>query len=103
MPTNYTLPSNITGLGDLGVYVGSATYGVWGWMPLMVIYFISVGAAIRVFGIDSFSRANIVGCGVLAFASVLWRFAGQCSDYVMIGALIFSLIGVLVSYFGDID
>lgn len=81
----YTLPSNLTTLQQMGGYVNSVTNNVFGYGISIVMLIIIFTTLHRQWGL----RVSVGGTGVIfAIMSILWRFTGLTTDFVMFTGII---------------
>lgn len=96
MTAPYPLPTNISGVSGMGDYANQVTGGLWG-LGIMI----AATTILYVVLAQKYSnRTSIVSTGVLmATMAILWRFAGQISDFVMFTFIIFGYGSILYFYF----
>lgn len=92
----FPTPSNLSGLGDMGIYTNTITNGLWGPGVLitgMVVLFAVIATKYS-------TRAAIATSSVtMMILAILWRFAEQINDNVMYGFVIASMAAMMYLYF----
>lgn len=100
MPTNYSMPVNLTGFSSMGVYINSVTNNVFG-IGIMVVLCILIFTVLHRF----YSlRLSIGGTSVLlGVFSILWRMTGLINDNIMFACIILCGVGVVYMYLSKED
>lgn len=98
--TNYTLPTNISTISDLGVYVNSVTNNLFGIGVMLAISIIVFTTLHRNYGL----RISVGGSGaIIGIMGILWRFTGLTTDLVMFTCVMIGFGSVIYLLFSRDD
>lgn len=96
MVFNYSLPTNITGYADYGIYINSVTDGWFGLVMAVVLFLITFMSVRNM----PFKKSLIVSCWVAGIGAMLMWLMGWTNFVVM---LLFLIGGALLLIPGGRD
>lgn len=92
----YPLPTNITGLANMGEYANSLTNNFWGTGILLA----GLTIMFMVLSQKYSTRTSVGTTGVLAAVlAIIWRFANQITDWVMFVFILVGFFSIVYLYF----